>query len=50
MQGAQNLGSEWGLLGWYAAATKVKRNAADGLFAKPSMLEGFLGEEEDRLL
>jgi hypothetical protein len=30
---------EGGILGGYAAATKVKRNAADGLFTKPSNLK-----------
>jgi hypothetical protein len=27
-----------GVLGWYGAATKVKRNAADGFFTKPPMV------------
>jgi hypothetical protein len=36
MQGAQNLRSERTCR--YAATTKVKRNAADGLFTKPSGL------------
>jgi hypothetical protein len=36
MQGAQKLRSEQGVLPGYAATTKVKRNAADGLFTKPS--------------
>jgi hypothetical protein len=29
---------ESGVLGGYAAATQVKRNAADGLFTKPSVI------------